>query len=153
MIIALPEDIDGIKDLENNLTYDMFTAWTRDMEPDYVQMYIPKFKITTTYGSDTTIPAFENLGIYDLFDSDNANLSGMSNDYLRVSDISHDAFVNVDEIGTEAVAITSIFGNPLSSDGYLDSVIFRADHPFIFAIWDDETNVILFMGKMSDPTV
>ena len=127
MIIALPEDIDGIKDLENNLTYDMFTAWTRDMEPDYVQMYIPKFKITTTYGSDTTIPAFENLGIYDLFDSDNANLSGMSNDYLRVSDISHDAFVNVDEIGTEAVAITSIFGNPLSSDGYLDSVIFRAD--------------------------
>ena len=135
MIIALPEDIDGIKDLENNLTYDMFTAWTRDMEPDYVQMYIPKFKITTTYGSDTTIPAFENLGIYDLFDSDNANLSGMSN------------------IGTEAVAITSIFGNPLSSDGYLDSVIFRADHPFIFAIWDDETNVILFMGKMSDPTV
>ena len=94
-----------------------------------------------------------NFGIYDLFDSDNANLSGMSNDYLRVSDISHDAFVNVDEIGTEAVAITSIFGNPLSSDGYLDSVIFRADHPFIFAIWDDETNVILFMGKMSDPTV
>ena len=75
-------------------------------------------------------------------------------DLYGVSDIfAHDAFVNVDEIGTEAVAITSIFGNPLSSDGYLDSVIFRADHPFIFAIWDDETNVILFMGKMSDPTV
>ena len=34
-----------------------------------------------------------------------------------------------------------------------DPVTFRADHPFIFAIWDDETNVILFMGKMSDPTV
>ena len=67
MIIALPEDIDGIRDLENNLTYDMFTAWTRDTEPRNVQMYIPKFKITTKYGSDTTIPAFENLGIYDLF--------------------------------------------------------------------------------------
>ena len=135
MIIALPKDIDGIRDLENNLTYDMFTAWTRDTEPRGVQMYIPKFKITTTYGNNTTIPAFQNLGIYDLFNSSRADLSGMANDYLYVSDISHDAFVNVDEIGTEAVAITSMFatavsGSPIS----LDPVIFRADHPFIFAI-------------------
>ena len=63
------------------------------------------------------------------------------------------AFVNVDEIGTEAAAITSIFGTRISSHTYYDPVTFRADHPFIFAIWDDETNVILFMGKMSDPTV
>ena len=91
----------------------------------------------------------QNLGIYDLFNSSRADLSGMANDYLYVSDISHDAFVNVDEIGTEAVAITlfatAVSGSPIS----LDPVIFRADHPFIFAIWDDETNVILFMGKMS----
>ena len=58
----------------------MFTAWTRDTEPRSVQMYIPKFKITAKYDSDTTIPAFQNLGIYDLFGSDNANLSGMAND-------------------------------------------------------------------------
>ena len=133
MIIALPKDIDGIRDLENNLTYDMFTAWTRDTEPRSVQMYIPKFKITAKYDSDTTIPAFQNLGIYDLFDSDNANLSGMANDYLYVSDIFHDAFVNVDEIGTEAAAITSIFGIRVSERGYFDQVTFRADHPFIFA--------------------
>ena len=154
MIIALPKDIDGIRDLENNLTYDMFTAWTRDTEPRGVQMYIPKFKMSTKYGSDATIPAFKNLGIHDLFSDTSADLSGMSNVYLRVSDISHDAFVNVDEIGTEAVAITSIFATPVSGSPIsLDPVIFRADHPFIFAIWDDETNVILFMGKMSDPTV
>ena len=153
MIIALPKDIDGIRDLENNLTYDMFTAWTRDTEPRSVQMYIPKFKITAKYGSDATIPAFQNLGIHDLFNSTRANLLGMSNDYLRVNDISHDAFVNVDEIGTEAVAITSMFATATSGRVYYDPVTFRADHPFIFAIWDDETNVILFMGKMSDPTV
>ena len=80
-------------------------------------------------------------------------MSGISNDYLYVSDISHDAFVNVDEIGTEAAAITSIFMTRVSSTAYSNQVTFRADHPFIFAIWDDETNVILFMGKMSDPTV
>ena len=43
----------------------------------------------------------------------------MSNDYLYVSDISHDAFVNVDEIGTEAAAITSIFGYRISSSVYI----------------------------------
>ena len=106
MIIALPKDIDGIRDLENNLTYDMFTAWTRDTEPRNVQMHIPKFKITVKYDSNMTIPAFKNLGIHDLFSNTSANLSGMANDYLYVSDIFHDAFVNVDEIGTEAAAIT-----------------------------------------------
>ena len=47
----------------------------RDTEPRNVQMYIPKFKITAKYGSDATIPAFGNLGIYDLFSS-RADLSG-----------------------------------------------------------------------------
>ena len=153
MIIALPEDIDGIRDLENNLTYDMFTAWTRDTEPRDVQMSIPKFKITAKYGSDATIPAFRNLGIYDLFNSTRADLSGMSLGLLFVDNIFHDAFVNVNELGTEAAAVTSMFSNVISSTEYSDPVTFRADHPFIFAIWDDETNVILFMGKMSDPTV
>ena len=154
MIIALPKDIDGIKDLENNLTYDMFIAWTRDTEPRNVQMHIPKFKITAKYGSDATIPAFQNLGIYDLFNPARANLSGMSNDHLYVSDIFHDVFVNVDEIGIKAAAVTSIMNYKLDDHVivYLDPVTFRADHPFIFTIWDDETNVILFMGKMSDPT-
>ena len=115
-------------------------------------MYIPKFLITAKYGSDATIPAFGNLGIYDLFSS-RADLSGMSPSRLFVGNIFHDAFVNVDEIGTEAAAVTSIFGYDVSESVYHDPVTFRADHPFIFAIWDDETNVILFMGKMSDPTV
>ena len=109
MIIALPEDIDGIRDLENNLTYDMFTAWTRDTEPRDVQMSIPKFKITAKYGSDATIPAFRNLGIYDLFNSTRADLSGMSLGLLFVDNIFHDAFVNVNELGTEAAAVTSMF--------------------------------------------
>ena len=82
-----------------------------------------------------------------------ADLSGMSPSLLFVGNIFHDAFVNVDEIGTEAAAVTSIFGYKVSERVYHDPVTFRADHPFIFAIWDDETNVILFMGKMSDPTV
>ena len=139
MIIALPKDIDGIKDLENNLTYDMFIAWTRDTEPRNVQMHIPKFKITAKYGSDATIPAFQNLGIYDLFNPTRANLSGMSNDHLYVSDIFHDVFVNVDEIGIKAAAVTSIMNYKLDDHVivYLDPVTFRADQ---ISIWNDLFN-------------
>ena len=156
MIIALPEDRDGIEDLENNLTYDMFTAWTRNTEPHLVQMYIPKFKIETQYDGSKTIPAFKNLGISDAFNSSSADLSGMTPETatnLYISDIVHNAFVNVDEIGTEAAAITMIYNSKISTPVYFGDVMtFRADHPFIFTIWDDETNTILFMGKISDPT-
>ena len=155
MIIALPEDRDGIDDLENNLTYDMFTAWTRNTEPHLVQMHIPKFKIETKYDGSKTIPAFKNLGISDAFYPYIADLSGMAfnTDSLHIADIVHNAFVNVDEIGTEAAAITTIFNSKISSTTYLgDTITFRADHPFIFTIWDDETNIILFMGRISDPT-
>ena len=77
----------------------------------------------------------------------------MGSMYLVFCNIFHDAFVNVDELGTEAAAVTSMFSYDVSESVYHDPVTFRADHPFIFVIWDDETNVILFMGKMSDPTV
>ena len=57
------------------------------------------------------------------------------------------------ELNESDIYWISIFGYKVSERVYHDPVTFRADHPFIFAIWDDETNVILFMGKMSDPTV
>ena len=158
MIIALPEDRDGLGHLENNLTYDMFTEWIENTEPHNAQIYIPKFKIEAKYDGSKTIPAFKNLGISDAFNLSVADLSGIafnadSLDALYISDIVHNAFVNVDEIGSVATDITTmgnviIGGPPILISG----ITFRADHPFIFTIWDDETNIILFMGRISDPT-
>ncbi len=157
MIIALPEDRDGLGHLKNNLTYDMFTEWIGNTKPHIVQMYIPKFEINTKYGDKTTISAFKNLGIHDAFDPSIADLTGITHETatsLHIGDITHRAFVNVNEIGTEAAAVTSMtVGITSETDtDYIDIITFRADHPFIFAIWDDETNIILFMGRISDPT-
>ena len=60
----------------------------------------------------------------------------------------HDTFVAVHEAGTEAAAITSIYGTLTS---YTPPKIFKADHPFLFAIQDDQSGTILFMGRIMDP--
>jgi len=64
-----------------------------------------------------------------------------------VSFVIHQAYVKVDEKGTEAAAATAV-GMILTSMG----TTFRADHPFIFIIQEKETGNILFMGRVTDPT-
>ena len=76
-----------------------------------------------------------------------ADLSGITGHKgLFVSEAIHKAFVNVHEKGTEAAAATAVV---LDESGGGE---FRADHPFIFMIQDNETGSILFMGKVIDPT-
>ncbi len=63
----------------------------------------------------------------------------------------HQAFVAVDENGTEAAAATAVVaraGAALVSD---PPVVFRADHPFLFFIRDSESKVVLFAGRLVDP--
>ena len=76
-----------------------------------------------------------------------ADLSGITGyQGLFVSEAIHKAFVDVNEKGTEAAAATAVV---LDESGGAE---FRADHPFIVMIQDNETGSILFMGKVVDPT-
>lgn len=79
-----------------------------------------------------------------------ADLSGMDGSRnLFIQNVIHQAFVQVDEKGTEAAAATAVIVNLKS---VMPSNIFRADHPFIFIIQVQETGNILFMGRVNDPT-
>jgi len=70
---------------------------------------------------------------------------------LYVSDVVHKAYVDVNEEGTEAAAATAIMmtGKGLAEEDPVP--VFRADHPFIFLIQDNETGMILFLGRVSNP--
>jgi serpin B len=88
------------------------------------------------------------MGMPDVFGG-GADLTGMAGSEpggISISKASHDAFVKVNEEGTEAAAVTTIV---MSESG---PTRFVADHPFIFLIQDDESGTILFMGKVMDPT-
>ena len=77
-----------------------------------------------------------------------ADLGGISNNSaLYVAKATHDAYVKGNEEGTEAAAATTIVGTQMSSPPH-----FNADRPFLFAIYDEQSGLILFMGRISDPT-
>jgi len=77
-----------------------------------------------------------------------------SDESLFLSAVFHKAFVEVNEEGTEAAAATAVG----MTWGFLQPPqpppvpIFRADHPFLFAIRDRKSGTILFLGRISDPT-
>jgi serpin B len=82
--------------------------------------------------------------------SDRAEFSGISKaDRMQIQDVVHEAFIAVDEEGTEAAAATAvIFGVTSAPSKTVDLTI---DRPFLFAIRDDATGAILFLGRVVDP--
>ncbi len=148
MLVLLPKG-DEITAAETALGTKGLEDAVASMETKQVEVFFPKFTLETTYSLPDTLKA---MGMPTAFGMD-ADLSGMDGtNMLFISDAIHKAFVDVNEEGTEAAAATAV-GVSLSSAPVEEIVpVFRADHPFVFMITDDETGNLLFMGRMSDPT-
>jgi serpin B len=112
-------------------------------------VYFPKFTLETHYSLPGTLGA---MGMPTAF-TGNADFSGMDGTKnLLISDVIHQAFVDVNEEGTEAAAATAVVMKLAAAPVNPDPVpVFRADHPFIFLVQDDETGSILFMGRVVNP--
>jgi serpin B len=114
-------------------------------EPTEVNMIMPRFKFSYEKYLNDQLMA---LGMIDAFDPDLADLSGISDEDIYVSFVKQNTFVEVNEDGTEAAAVTTI-GINVTSVG--DPVTFTVDRPFIFAIRERMTNTLLFIGKVEVP--
>jgi serpin B len=68
---------------------------------------------------------------------------------LFISSVVHQAFIDVNEEGTEAAAATAV---TVMRSAMIRPNILRIDHPFLFLIVERETNSILFLGRVSDPS-
>ena len=107
-------------------------------------IYLPKFEFDTKYFMKETLSA---MGMPTAFDADLADFSGMTAaEQLYISQVIHQAFVKVDEEGTEAAAATAVVIEIMSA---MPRNVFRADHPFVFII--QEKGNILFIGRVNDP--
>jgi len=114
-----------------------------------VKVYFPKFTMETKYFLPRTL---SEMGMPRAFTT-SADFSGMDGSRdLFITNIIHQAFVDVNEEGTEAAAATAVIMGKGASPAEEKVPVFRADHPFIFFIQDDETGNILFMGRVSDPS-
>lgn len=151
MVIILPKD--DLENLEKSFTLNQLTKWKESLTEQRVNIYIPKFKFETKYFMKETL---SEMGMPTAF-SDSADFTGMEdepNEDLKIDKVIHQAFVEVNEEGTEAAAATAvIMGRITSSVGSEPRIpTFRADHPFIFIIQQKDTGNILFLGRVNNPT-
>ncbi len=148
MMILLPKDGD-LADLEGSLSAKWLKGLQQNLTTQRVMVYFPKFTMETKYTLPATLSA---MGMPTAFTAD-ADLSGMDGTRnLFIGDVIHQAFVDVNEEGTEAAAATAVvIQRAMAPAGPLPVPVFRADHPFLFLIQDDETGLILFMGRVELP--
>jgi len=135
-----------IKDMElSSEKLNEYKAQMKETKLDAV--YLPKFEFDTKFFMKATLSA---LGMPMAFTWPGADFSGMDgSNNLYIGEVIHQAYVKVDEKGTEAAAATAVIGKFGSA---MPRNVFRADHPFIFIIQERETGNILFMGRVTNPT-
>ncbi len=148
MILVVPEAPDGLPALEAELDADTFESWVAGLERGDFVLRMPRFELR--YEVDL-VPVLEQLGLSTPFSDATANFDRMSSSQpdgrLFVSGVFHQAFVAVDELGTEAAAATGVVVGPASAPPTVD-----ATHPFLFVLRDDLTGSVLFVGRVADPT-
>ncbi|MBN2458543.1 serpin family protein [Candidatus Woesearchaeota archaeon] len=134
-----------LKDIEFSADkLDEYKSQMQETKLDSISL--PKFEFDTKYFMKDALSA---MGMPTAFGF-GADFSGMDGTHeLYISSVIHQAYVKVDEKGTEAAAATAVV---MIEKSAMPSNVFRADHPFIFIIQEKKTGNILFMGRVSDPT-
>ena len=147
MLVLLPKDTD-LATVERSLNVTTIAELRQNLTSQRVMVYFPKFTMETKYSLPRTLSAM-GMPIAFTGAADFSGMDGTRN--LFIDDVIHQAFMDVNEEGTEAAAATA--GVMTMSSMLVEEPVpvFRADHPFIFLIQDNETWNILFLGRMANP--
>jgi serpin B len=145
MTLVLPDG--QLAPLEQRLRQDGLSALLGGKLPrTVVTLSMPKFRFRSHVLLNDGL---RRLGMTDAFDSDRADFRGISDEPLFVSEVVHEAYVSVDERGTEAAAATGVVIRAVSAQVPTAEVV--VDRPFLFAITDQATGAPLFLGRVADP--
>ncbi|XP_024131974.1 serine protease inhibitor A3N [Oryzias melastigma] len=144
MLLLLPGDMGT---LEQAISPEHVSKWMKWKKSRKYDIYVPKFSIKTSYKLNDVLA---EMGITDVF-GDSANLSGIAEDTrLAVSEVVHQASLDVDEKGATAAGATGIGFVPLSFQ-YIPVIKFN--RPFMVIIIDNQAQNVLFMGKIINPNI
>ncbi|MDY0386482.1 MAG: serpin family protein, partial [Methanolobus sp.] len=145
MYVILPHK-NNIDEFESDLTLDYYNELKDTLNSNEVKILLPKFTFETKAKLNEPL---QDMGITDAFNLGTADFSGISaSDGLFISDVVHQAYIGVNEKGTEAAAATAI-EMEISLPYY--EYEFIVEHPFMFFIEDKRTDCMLFMGKVENP--
>uniref|UniRef100_A0A6P7FDA3 Ovalbumin-related protein X-like n=1 Tax=Diabrotica virgifera virgifera TaxID=50390 RepID=A0A6P7FDA3_DIAVI len=139
---VLPDAINGLADVEQNMAKYLAP---QKMNPSAVIVTLPKFRIETTINFTSIL---ESLGITDIFDD--ADLTGIADARIQVSQVKQKTCIDVNEYGAEAAAATAV---SIDSRNAGPQKEFQADHPFLFYIKDNDLGQILFAGRFTNEEI
>jgi serpin B len=147
MDVFLPKK--GLANLIEQLDHSNWLDWLHSLSwrPGVVEL--PRFQVRY---STNLKDALKALGIGSMFEAGRADFSGMGHQGVWTHEVIHRSFVDVDEEGTEAAAVTAsktVFGG---EDSPVKARPFHmvVDRPFCFVIWDNFSGTILFMGAVTE---
>lgn len=143
MTLLMPDSAITMEEFMDLLTVENWQAW-RKLPREYDWYFaMPKFRLEY----DITLnDILASMGLDIAFDQGRADFSDMFLDGMGwIDKVKHKTFIQVDEHGTEAAAVTSV--------SYADSMppSFIADRPFLVIIHEQSTGIILFIGRISNP--
>ncbi|KAG5850131.1 antithrombin-III [Anguilla anguilla] len=149
MVLILPFKGTPLSEVEESLELKKLTGWLDAMKETTVAVQMPRFHIEDSFSLKDKLQA---LGLEDLFDSHKARLPGMVEDEgnnLYISEAYHKAFLEVNEEGSEAAAVTAVVAIGRSIN--LNRERFIANRPFLLLIREATINTVVFMGHVADP--
>ena len=151
MLIFLPVAKDGLAAFEESLRNNRYKDIFGSMQHADVRLSLPKFQVTCKVLLSSIL---SQMGMPLAFSPEGADFSGMTGMRdLYISKVIHQAFIRVDEKGTEAAAATAIIADRTMAPQMQEVKVFDANHPFLFLIRDNSTGSILFMGKIMNPEI
>lgn len=146
MTVLLPSKGADLSRFEGLICESFLDKALAALEPVRVRLHLPKFKVE---GELSLVPVLEKMGVNEVFTS-KASLGGIADGPLSVSEVNQKTFVNVDERGSEAAAVTTI-GIRLTAmpPQDFDVKVMDVNRPFYYMISDVESGRILFIGRIS----
>jgi serpin B len=144
MVIVTPTS-QSVQEYAAGLDSAKWQSLMTGLSGSYVDVSMPKFKFS--YDKELK-DVLSTLGMANAF-SDLADFTRINaGGGLTITEVKHKAYIEVDEEGTTAAAVTSVTIGPTAVLPYN----FKLDHPFIFAIREMKTGLVLFTGVVNDPT-
>jgi serpin B len=150
MYIVLPPKGTNLVEFQRSITAANWELWMKEFTETKGDISLPRFKVEYEIGLND---ALTTLGMGVAFDPARADFSGIiqNSQNVFISRVKHKTFAEVNEEGTEAAAVTSVEMRTTSVMRPQKPFQMIVDHPFFFAIRDNKTGTMLFMGSIADP--
>jgi serine protease inhibitor len=146
MFIVLPDASLSLSSFIAGITPDMLNGWVSQVQTAYGDVALPRF--TASYAASLVQP-LTALGMQDAFcTSQQASFPGIG--LACIADVEHKTVVEVDETGTIAAGATTVTVGPTAVAAPMFSI--TLNHPFLYAIRDDQTGELLFIGTLMNPS-